>query len=214
MARRPARGPRLPGRRPSRERTLAEGQGGVTRPGPGADALFRGVRDLCRARSGVYLAALLADIGAIDRDALRDVLVGEAETPKRDKSRTKRPTEELRAKVDATLSRLPEEFAEEVAEIRAVYDGTVASTAKAPKIERLRSRVLEFTRVETDELPSGVVTLVEDFRENAALLASDLAAFNPRAVPAGERLRSAVTALRRKAEAAGAPSSVVPAGCV
>jgi len=149
------------------------------------------LRSLCDAGAPAELAALLADLGAVDRDALADVLLGDANV--------------LRRRVDVVLATLPPEAAAHTTELRALFEGV---PAPPPEIDGLRTALLATTRADVPaELPAVLVERIEDVQESAAVLLTELEEARP-STPE-ERFRRALEALRRSAESSGAPPPVV-----
>lgn len=149
---------------------------------------------LCDAEAPAELAALLADIGAVDRDALGDVLLGDENV--------------LRKRVEAVLATLPSEAASHTAELRAVLAG---EPVKVPEVEELRAALYAAARAGVpSSLPAEIVERIEDVQESAAVVLTELDDVRP--VPPGERFRRALVALRRCAESSGAPPAVVRLG--
>lgn len=154
------------------------------------------LKSVCDARAPAELAALLADIGAIDRDFLSDILFGEENT--------------LRQDVEAVLTALPSKAAVHAAELRAVL---ADEPAPAPEVEGLRAALLVTARADIPKtLSAELVERIEDVQESAAVVLTELDEASP--LPPEERFRIALVALRQCAESSGAPPAVVQLGQV
>lgn len=152
------------------------------------------LNSLCDAEAPAELAALLADIGAIDREALIDVLLGDENV--------------LQERVEAVLATLPSEAATHTAELRALL---ADEPVRVPEVEELRAALYAAACADVPRsLPAEIVERIEDVQESAAVVLSELDEVRP--VSPGERFRRALVALRRCAESSGAPPAVVRLG--
>lgn len=149
------------------------------------------LKSLSEAGAPVELAGLLADIGAVDRNALEDILDG---------------ANVLRTSVQAAFKALPTDLMLCVEDLRAAIMGI---PAPCPEVAQIRKVLLQAACAEIpDELPANLVARVEDLQESMAVLLSEIA--EAETVPPEVRFHRALVALRQTAEAAGAPPAVTP----
>jgi hypothetical protein len=152
------------------------------------------LKSLCEAGTPAELAALLVDLGTVDKDALADVLLGDENV--------------LREQVETVLASLPPAAAVHTAELGAVLGNVPAAL---PELGHLREAFLVAAHADVpEELPAPLVLRIEDVQESAAVMVTELDEM--RSLSLAERLRQALGALRRSAEAAPGARPAARAG--